>query len=803
MDHFRDPFQNQESLPPGFEAAAPPSAAALAAPSPSSSGPPTPAPAPSTSASVPAATPYQAPNRTKFPTPRVALRTSSASQPSPSPPLASSSSSPAPPASAPSSSSAPAAASPPPAAAAEEVKEEAGEVDEAAEAAELEAVERLLQDRLTELPGEEYVALARRVLPCVREQFHREAFREMRAQRRRSQAGTTKGKRKVTGRHEEEVKEALRCLVRSDEMLAGDHSTAKFLRECAGTAVGAACGLSKEAIIRKLEELEACEPELFSGRGKKRAAPQPAPSAPPRPRPRPAPAPPRRPLLRGARGDGSERGEPSAAGRRPLGLQRRRPRGRRAVLLLERGAGREQRVEGAGHLAGQSRLAREENMGKLVGEIRRVFEKFKEAVLAQGAPAAADLPHAADLERHWTDLDRARQCGDCDGFQRAAHALSALTARAAEAAAKRAAAAALEEGAPGPSSSSSLAQRATRSWPVRGRPGTMNDEEYLVCEDAAGGREAVRVPAFNAVDEEPFPGAPDFEYVPCMDLCWLEQNCPEALENDKELLAMSQCECHGRSGCGSGCSCLVNADLVVFHLRGCVPSGGGNCSLRCAERHPEFRAPYEEGGRLRRDVEYVMMQECQAGCACVRSNACPHRVVGRCLSRSLRIFKTRDGRGWGVRADEDLPEGVFVCEYGGELVTNAEAERRAREEYEPRNLYYLWDLDYAGEAKFVIDATRKGNVGRFINHSCEPNLCMQKVLVDSMDVLRARLAFFTSRPIRRGEELTIDYDPPQQGARRQGRSKKHKREGANYKMPCRCGAERCRKYLFRITQEDV
>ena len=53
----------------------------------------------------------------------------------------------------------------------------------------------------------------------------------------------------------------------------------------------------------------------------------------------------------------------------------------------------------------------------------------------------------------------------------------------------------------------------------------------------------------------------------------------------------------------------------------------------------------------------------------------------------------------------------------------------------------------------MIDATRKGAISRFINHSCEPNCETQKWTVDGI----LRLGLFTSQPIKKGEELTFNY----------------------------------------------
>ncbi|XP_032729939.1 histone-lysine N-methyltransferase SETDB2 isoform X4 [Lontra canadensis] len=47
---------------------------------------------------------------------------------------------------------------------------------------------------------------------------------------------------------------------------------------------------------------------------------------------------------------------------------------------------------------------------------------------------------------------------------------------------------------------------------------------------------------------------------------------------------------------------------------------------------------------------------------------------------------------------------------------------------------------------FLLDATKEGNVGRFLNHSCCPNLLVQNVFVETRDRNFPLVAFFTNRP---------------------------------------------------------
>jgi len=78
----------------------------------------------------------------------------------------------------------------------------------------------------------------------------------------------------------------------------------------------------------------------------------------------------------------------------------------------------------------------------------------------------------------------------------------------------------------------------------------------------------------------------------------------------------------------------------------------------------------------------------------------------------------RHGR--GVYATARIPAGTRIIEYTGELISEAEGERRyptPPDGNEDPEHTYLLTLD----AERVIDANVGGNAARFINHSCEPN----------------------------------------------------------------------------------
>lgn len=158
------------------------------------------------------------------------------------------------------------------------------------------------------------------------------------------------------------------------------------------------------------------------------------------------------------------------------------------------------------------------------------------------------------------------------------------------------------------------------------------------------------------------------------------------------------------------------------------------------------------------------IKECWLKCGC--NKQCGNRVVQRGIQRKLQVFMTPGGKGWGLRTLEDLPKGAFVCEYVGEVLTNAELYDRVQkssnkdEHAYPVNLDADWgaECELKDEEALCLDATYYGNVARFINHRCwDSTLVEIPVEVENPDHHYYHLAFFTTRKVKALEELTWDY----------------------------------------------
>ncbi|EEB05744.1 histone lysine methyltransferase Set1 [Schizosaccharomyces japonicus yFS275] len=126
----------------------------------------------------------------------------------------------------------------------------------------------------------------------------------------------------------------------------------------------------------------------------------------------------------------------------------------------------------------------------------------------------------------------------------------------------------------------------------------------------------------------------------------------------------------------------------------------------------------------------------------------------------------------GLFAMENIDKNDMVIEYVGEIVRQRVADTRERK-YVREGIgdSYLFRIDKDA----IVDATKKGNIARFINHSCAPNCIAKIIRVEG----HQKIVIYADRDIEEGEELTYDYKFPEEVD----------------KIPCLCGAPTCRGYL--------
>ncbi|KAI9724428.1 MAG: hypothetical protein M1812_000496 [Candelaria pacifica] len=130
---------------------------------------------------------------------------------------------------------------------------------------------------------------------------------------------------------------------------------------------------------------------------------------------------------------------------------------------------------------------------------------------------------------------------------------------------------------------------------------------------------------------------------------------------------------------------------------------------------------------------------------------------------------------WGLYAMENIAANDMIIEYVGEKIRQQVADMRERQYLKSGiGSSYLFRID----ENTVIDATKKGGIARFINHSCTPNCTAKIIKVDGSK----RIVIYALRDIANNEELTYDY--------------KFEREfGSDDRIPCLCGSTGCKGFL--------
>ncbi|XP_060673473.1 uncharacterized protein LOC107421144 isoform X3 [Ziziphus jujuba] len=108
----------------------------------------------------------------------------------------------------------------------------------------------------------------------------------------------------------------------------------------------------------------------------------------------------------------------------------------------------------------------------------------------------------------------------------------------------------------------------------------------------------------------------------------------------------------------------------------------------------------------------------------------------------------------GLYTSRFISRGEMVVEYVGEIVGQRVADKRENEYQSGRKLQYKSACYFFRiDKEHIIDATHKGGIARFVNHSCLPN-CVAKVISVRNE---KKVVFFAERDIFPGEEVTYDY----------------------------------------------
>ncbi|RZC58501.1 hypothetical protein C5167_005805 [Papaver somniferum] len=289
--------------------------------------------------------------------------------------------------------------------------------------------------------------------------------------------------------------------------------------------------------------------------------------------------------------------------------------------------------------------------------------------------------------------------------------------------------------------------KSIQSWreDINSRPG-------LILQDITAGAEKVPVPLVNEIDIGDGRPAPFLYHT--------------GLKYLKPVNPLIGCQCQGGK-------CLPSSNCS------CILANGGD-------------PPYANGILA---IQKSLIHECGPSCSCYPN--CKNQVSQNGPKVRLEVFMTKN-KGWGLCSWDPIRAGTFICEYAGEVIDKDDRGGAHVDDDYIFNATHLGDYsnewnyvpELIGEEKpvdlneafkpalpMMISAKKMGNVARFMNHGCSPNVFWQLVLRGQNKDSFPHIMFYAFKHIPPMTELTYDYVES-------GRMKQ-----------CFCGSANCRSFF--------
>ncbi|KAJ8984713.1 hypothetical protein NQ317_004974 [Molorchus minor] len=216
-------------------------------------------------------------------------------------------------------------------------------------------------------------------------------------------------------------------------------------------------------------------------------------------------------------------------------------------------------------------------------------------------------------------------------------------------------------------------------------------------------------------------------------------------------------------------------DLYEYNLIGCTCEAKcerSKCS--CIERSGTFYVYNDVKDKrsysiCEKDMERPTY-ECNDSCKC--TEMCGNRLAQFGPREFLRVQNCKK-----------VDKGNFICEYAGEIITEAEALKRYKTNGEMNYIFCINERFGDTVSKTFIDPTFYGNIGRYINHSCDPNCKLYVIRInDTVPIL----AIFANEDINENNEITYDYGDAENNLEAADKDKR---------KICHCNSTKCRKFL--------
>eukprot|EP01102_Stenamoeba_stenopodia_P019683 TRINITY_DN748_c0_g1_i1.p1 TRINITY_DN748_c0_g1~~TRINITY_DN748_c0_g1_i1.p1 ORF type:complete len:279 (+),score=31.78 TRINITY_DN748_c0_g1_i1:262-1098(+) len=233
----------------------------------------------------------------------------------------------------------------------------------------------------------------------------------------------------------------------------------------------------------------------------------------------------------------------------------------------------------------------------------------------------------------------------------------------------------------------------------------------------------------------------------------------EQLERNRIAKELAQETKENASGCARSEPFIKRSKQFNFHLYHSISSKDNETEQPSS--HVLASISSSSSSNSNTDIDYRSMD----------LKSIPVTIQYRAMKQKKKPLRVQPSsiHGWGVVCLEPIKEGELIVEYMGELIRPPVADVR-EVRYRKKGIdCYMFRLD----DNLILDATFKGNIARFINHSCDPNSFTR--LITCADGNK-KIVVCAKKDIAALEELLYDYKFPIE----------------DEKIPCHCKAPNCR-----------
>lgn len=222
-----------------------------------------------------------------------------------------------------------------------------------------------------------------------------------------------------------------------------------------------------------------------------------------------------------------------------------------------------------------------------------------------------------------------------------------------------------------------------------------------------------------------------------------------------------------------GCNC--NSECTLDNQCVCIQRSGTYYQFENFDEIKSYRIRYKN--------EDIPSYECNDNCKCTGS-LCGNRLIQFGPRKDLSVQKCEnDLKGLGLFTNKEVENGNLICQYAGEIITEDEAAQRYKfyQNNNEDNYIFCIKENFGGRIlKTFIDPTNYGNIGRYINHSCDANCNLYIFRINSTMPI---LGVFANQDLPLNTEITYDYGNETDGTEITARKK------------CSCMSINCRRYL--------